>query len=145
MKKFKFTPKAAKAANPANTEEKQEVDAANPLLTFAKASGSHTDEQALLASISKPLATSIYNKNNNISKISNISRPDNENSIFDGAPAEIEPMRECIHGGQCRYLDAPGGCRPICSKAGIPVFDLDICPVNQWARQQPKLSVAAAI
>jgi len=137
MKKFKFTPKAAKSANTANTIEKQELDRANDLLTVAKTQGAYTDEQAFLASISGPLATSIYNKNKYISKISKISRPVDKNVSFDDLP-KIEAMALCLHGKACNRLNAPGGRRPICSKADAPVFDLEACPLHQWARQQPR-------
>ena len=49
-----------------------------------------------------------------------------------GTRPEIEPMSECLHGGKCKHLDAPGGCRPVCKKSGKPVFDMDACPKNQW-------------
>lgn len=52
----------------------------------------------------------------------------------------IKSMATCLHGDQCRYLDAPGGRRPICSKADMPVFDMDTCPLKQWAKHQPKLT-----
>lgn len=56
-----------------------------------------------------------------------------------GTRPEIEPMIDCLHGGECAHLDAPGARRPVCTKAEAPVFDLDACPLQQWARQQPKL------
>jgi len=48
------------------------------------------------------------------------------------APLKIEPMTTCLHGKKCPHLDGPGGRRPICSKAGTPVFDLNRCPLNRW-------------
>jgi hypothetical protein len=49
-----------------------------------------------------------------------------------GAPLKIEVMENCLHGGKCKHLDAPGETRPICSKVGEPVFDLRGCPANKW-------------
>lgn len=58
------------------------------------------------------------------------------------APPPIEPMTECLHGKRCPCLDGPGERRPVCSKADAPVFDLDICPLHKWAKQQPKLAAS---
>jgi len=73
--------------------------------------------------------------------------PDVKNEITKkGAPdpPAIEPMTNCLHGGKCPHLDGPGERRPMCSKADAPVFDLMACPVNQWARRQPKLEAPPA-
>jgi hypothetical protein len=50
-----------------------------------------------------------------------------------GTGLKIEPMPDCLYGGKCRHLDAPGGCRPVCKNSGKPVFDMDACPLNKWA------------
>jgi len=55
-------------------------------------------------------------------------------------PPKIEPMRECLQGKPCPHLYAPGERRPLCSKADMPVFDMDACPEYQWAKQQPRLA-----
>jgi hypothetical protein len=116
MKRFSFDKeKAAKAAKDAKSEEKQQVTDANNLLKPAN-TGSCVDEQEFLASISKPLASNIFNRNNNFSNISNISKAA-------GLNLKIEPMTECLHGHPCRHLDAPGEQRPVCKKVGMPVFD----------------------
>ena len=49
------------------------------------------------------------------------------------AGLKIEPMNTCLHGKPCRHLKGPGECRPVCSKADMPVFDMDACPLNKWA------------
>ncbi|MBA2883059.1 hypothetical protein HNR65_003416 [Desulfosalsimonas propionicica] len=126
MKKFSFNKEqAAKVAKEANAEEKQQVVNANELLKSANDSGTHVDEQEFLASISKPLASNIFNRNNNFSNISNIS---NEA----GLNLKIEPMAECLHGKTCADLQAPGEQRPVCRIGGEPVFDLEQCPKGWW-------------
>jgi len=45
---------------------------------------------------------------------------------------KIEPMTICLHGKVCKHLDAPGTQRPVCSKAGNPLFDLTACPLGKW-------------
>jgi len=46
---------------------------------------------------------------------------------------QIEKMSVCLHGRRCQHLQAPGDTRPVCRKSGTPIFDLDRCPLNQWA------------
>ena len=71
------------------------------------------------------------------------SKDSTRGSLFSGnIPPQIEPMTTCLHGGKCKHLDGPGDRRPLCNKADAPVFDMEACPVNQWARQQPKLTAA---
>lgn len=77
MKKFKFTPRTAKPAKPANNEEYQNVVAANSLLKTAKKSEQaieDTTENKKLATFSRELATEDTNKINAFSRISSFSR-----------------------------------------------------------------------
>lgn len=125
MKRFSFDKeKAAKVAKNAKNEEKQQVTDANNLLKSAN-TGTCVDEQEFLASISKPLARNIFNRNNSFSSVSNISKAA-------GLNLKIEPMTSCLHGRSCPYLDAPGERRPVCQKSGGPIFDLNECPGGLW-------------
>ncbi len=63
----------------------------------------------------------------------------NEKNVFTqkggqvAAPLKIEAMTVCLDGKQCPHLNGPGDRRPVCSRAGMPVFDLNRCPLNRWA------------
>ena len=53
---------------------------------------------------------------------------------------KIEKMTECLHGKSCHHLKSDPPARPICEKAGEPVWDLTECPIQNWAPKQQKLS-----
>ena len=60
--------------------------------------------------------------------------PENEEKSKSGL--RIEPMTECLHGKQCRHLDAPGERRPLCRESEIHIFDLIACPFKHWTKSR---------
>lgn len=59
------------------------------------------------------------------------ARPEKKDQI----ELQIEPMKNCLHGEPCGWLDAPGEKRPICRQVGMPVFDLKHCPAGRWFKE----------
>ena len=52
---------------------------------------------------------------------------------------KIEKMERCLHGRSCRNLISEPPASPMCDAAGLPVFDLNECPLMMWAEKQLKL------
>ena len=48
---------------------------------------------------------------------------------------KIEKMERCLHGRSCRYLKSKPPARPMCDAAGLPVWDLEECPIMNWGRK----------
>jgi len=67
-------------------------------------------------------------------KMSVLSQHENQ-----GVKLKIEKMERCLHDRSCRHLISEPPARPLCDAAGLPVFDLNECPLMMWAPKQPKL------
>jgi len=48
---------------------------------------------------------------------------------------KIEKMTTCLNSQGCRHLQSDPPARPICTMAGMPVFDLIECPESNWGEK----------
>ena len=68
--------------------------------------------------------------------IADIAHRNSENDFSEQELLEyqIEPLTHCLHGRKCWDLESKPPARPLCRKAGEPVFDLAACPGGKWKR-----------